>query len=178
MKYVSEIYPRPALVTSETLAWRGVQIEHHQSEAMELPPHYHEQHLLLLYQTPKPVHVTQQQGRRQQQGIFYQGAVGLYPGGEYGKVAWNGPTDTIHLYVDDLHLENLARQGADLTRFKLQYRFQFDDQLLNQLGRQLLQAVGTQHGLGLLYIESLTNALCYHLIEHHATYERRPLEGH
>ncbi|GAB3494119.1 AraC family transcriptional regulator [Spirosoma knui] len=178
MKYVSEMYPRPALVTSEALAWRGVRVEHHQSAAMELPAHYHEQHLLLLYQADNPVFVRQQQGSQLQQGLFQAGSVGLYPGGDYGKVVWNGPTDTIHLFVDDQYLEHLARQHMDLTRFNLCYRFQFNDPFLSQLGRQLLNAVGTYHALGLLYVESLTSALCYHLIEHYAQYEQRIQDGH
>ena len=41
------------------------------------------------------------------------------------------------------------------------------------MGRQLLSAVGAQHELGRLYVESLTTALSYHLIRHYATYERR-----
>ncbi|CCG98342.1 MmsAB operon regulatory protein [Fibrella aestuarina BUZ 2] len=174
MKYVSELYPRPALATSESLAWRGVRLEHHLSAAMELPAHVHEQHLLLLYQSESPMLVRQQQGSQFHQELFRPGTLGLYPGGEYGAVSWNKPADTIHLFIDNEHLETMARQSLDLAYLKLPFRFQFDDALLGQLGRQLLQAVGTQHALSLLYIESMTNTLCYHLIEHYASYERRP----
>jgi AraC family transcriptional regulator len=149
MKYVSEIYTRPALVTSETLAWQGVRVERYQLEAMELPPHYHEQHLLMLHQMEAPVLAQRQKGSQLQQAVFRTGDLGLYPGGEYGRVAWTGPADTIHLSIDGQHLERLA----------------------------LLNAVGTQHALGLLYVESLTNALCYHLIEHHATCQPRTEPG-
>ncbi|WP_077919440.1 AraC family transcriptional regulator [Spirosoma sp. 209] len=177
MKYVSEIYTRPALVTSETLAWQGVRVERYQLEAMELPPHYHEQHLLMLHQMDAPVLAQRQKGSQLQQAVFRTGDLGLYPGGEYGRVAWTGPADTIHLSIDGQHLERLARQGMDIGLFSLHDRFQFEDALLSELGRQLLNAVGTQHALGLLYVESLTNALCYHLIEHHATCQPRTEPG-
>ncbi|MEJ7661134.1 MAG: AraC family transcriptional regulator [Hymenobacter sp.] len=36
----------------------------------------------------------------------------------------------------------------------------------------MLAAAGSQHALGLLYVESLTNALCHHLLEHHAVATR------
>lgn len=52
-------------------------------------------------------------------------------------------------------------------------RFRFEDGLLTQLSRQLVAAAGARHALGLLYVESLASTLSYHLIEHHATYERR-----
>lgn len=177
MKYASEIYARPALVTSEALAWRGLRVEQYQLDAMELPPHFHQHHLLLLYQMETPVAARRGQGRQAQEAVFRAGDVGLYPGGEYGAVAWNGPTDTIHLCIDDQHLEQVARESMELTHFGLRDQFRFSDGLLSQLGRQLLSTVGTQHTLGLLYVESLTNALCYHLIEHHATYEKRIAQG-
>ena len=177
MKYVSDIYARPALITSATLAWKGLRVERYQLDAMEIPAHYHEQHLVLLYQNDTSVTARRQQGSRVEEATFRPGDIGLYPGGEYGNIAWNGPTDTIHLYLDNQHLEELARRGMDLTHFNLSDRFRFEDKLLSQLGRQLLGAVHTQHALGLLYVESLTNALCYHLIEYHATYERRVTSG-
>ncbi len=173
MLYDSDLYAHPALVTSEAQAWSGLRVERYQLPAMELPAHYHQHHLLLLHQPTAPVTTRRQQGSRVEEAVFRTGDVGLYPGGEYGSVAWNGPTDTIHLYLDDQHLEKLARRGLDLTHFGLHDRFRFEDPLLDQLGRQLLGAVGTQHDLGLLYVESLTAALSYHLITHHATYERR-----
>ncbi|MBC8084979.1 MAG: helix-turn-helix transcriptional regulator [Hymenobacter sp.] len=177
MKYDSEMYARPALVSSAALAWPGLRVEQYQLDATKLPAHHHEHHLLLLHQGAAPVTSRRQQGRQVEEAVFRKGDAGLYPSGEYGTVAWDGPTDTIHLYLDDQHLENLARQGMDLTHFTLRDRYRFGDALLNQLGQRLLGAVGTQHALGLFYIEALTNALCCHLIEHHATYERRVAPG-
>ncbi|MBC3787657.1 helix-turn-helix transcriptional regulator [Spirosoma utsteinense] len=174
MTYDSEMYSRPALVTSASLAWQGLRVERYQLDAMELPPHRHDHHLLLLYQAP-PVTVRRQQGSRVQQAVFQPGNLGLYPGGEYDRVSWNGPTDTIHLYLDNQQLEDKARRDMDLSRFYLGDQFRFDDGLLNALGQQLLSAVGTSHTLGWLYVESLINTLCFHLIEHYGRYERRPV---
>lgn len=177
MRYDSELYTRAPLVTSAGLAWRGLRVEQYQLEAMKLPAHHHQHHLLLLYQQVLgPVAVQRQQGNRTQEDLFCFGDLGLYPGGEYGTVAWNGPTDTINIYIDDQHLETTARQAMDLTHFTLSDRLRFKDDLLIQVGRQLFQAVGTTHALGLLYVESLTSTLCYHLIEHYATYQQRITE--
>ncbi|WP_375436001.1 helix-turn-helix transcriptional regulator [uncultured Hymenobacter sp.] len=177
MKYDSEMYARPALVSSKDLAWPGLRVERHQLDSIELPAHYHEQHLLLLHQGVAPVTSRRQQGSRVEEAVFRAGDAGLYPGGEYGAIVCSGPTDTIHLYLDNQYLENLARQGMDLTHFGLRDRYKFEDALLSELGRQLLGAVGAHHTLGQLYVEMLTNALCGQLIEHHATYERRVAAG-
>ena len=178
MKYDSELYARSPLITSEALAWRGVRVEQYQLNAMKLPAHYHQHHLLLLYQqTLGPVAVRRQQGNRMQEDVFHVGDLGLYPGGDYGSVAWDGPTDTINIYVDDQHLEDLARRTMNLSYFTLTDRLRFNDDFLYHLGRQLFSTIGATHAVGTLYIESLTNALCYHLIEHHAVYQGRIAEG-
>ena len=178
MRYVSEAFEVPPLVSSAALAWQGVRVEQYHLEAGELPAHYHAHHLLLLYQVEAPFVLHEPTDVHEQELVYRTGDLGLYPGGEYGTIRWNAPSDNVYLMVDDQHLERLAGQGLDLTRFMLHKRLRFDDPFLAQLSRQLLAAAGSQHALGLLYVESLTTALCYHLLEHHARIERRlPPEG-
>jgi len=171
--YHSETYGLTALETSAGLAWPGFRVERFQLEAMELPAHFHAQHLLLLHQGSQAVSSRRQNGNYLQEALFRCGDAGLYPGGEYGAIAWDGPADVVHVHIDAPQLESRARQGLDLSHFVLHERFCFEDGLLTQLGRQLLAAAGATHALGQLYLESLTNALCYHLIAHYASYERR-----
>ena len=168
----AEMYGRPALVASAANTWPGLRVERYQLEAMELPAHFNEQHLLILHQGERPVLSRRQSGSRGEIALFGVGDAGLYPGGEYELSSWDGPTDTIHLHLDTQLLETRARQSLDLTHFALYDRFRFEDGMLTQLGLQLLAASG-QHTLGQLYVESLANTLSYHLIEHHASFQRR-----
>lgn len=172
-QHTAQLYGQPALETSAAHAWPGLQVERYQLEATALPAHFHAQHLLILHLGSQPVRSSRHQGGQLEEGLFSYGEAGLYPGGEYGPLTWNGPADVIHVHLDAQALENRARQGMDLAYFALRDRFRFEDGLLLQLGRQLLAAAQAAHGLGRLYAESLANALSYHLIEHHATYERR-----
>ena len=169
----AELYGQPALETSAGHAWPGLQVERYQLAAAALPAHFHAQHLLILHLGSTPVRSHRRNGSQVEEGLFHAGEAGLYPGGDYGPLAWDGPADVIHVHLDAQALETRARQGMDLAHFALHDRFQFDDTLLMQLGRQLLAAASATHGLGQLYAESLANALSYHLIEHYATYERR-----
>jgi AraC family transcriptional regulator len=173
MHYVSESFEAPPLVTSAPLTWPGVRVEQYHLGAMVLPAHHHSHHLLLLYQVDTPLVVQRYGGPRVQQEVYQTGDLGLYPGGEYGKVTWTTSSDNTYLMVDNQYLEQLARQGLDLSYFSLQERVKFTDPLLVQLGRQLLTVASGQHPLGPLYAESLIHALCYHLIEYHGTRERR-----
>ncbi|MBC3788672.1 helix-turn-helix transcriptional regulator [Spirosoma utsteinense] len=177
MTSVTELFEQPPLITSEALAWRGVRVEQYRLDAVEIPAHYHAHHLLIVYEVPTHMIVRHPRGSQVQERAFRTGDLGLYPGGEYNAVTCNAPCDNIYLTVDDQHLKQLSQQSRDLTKFTLRDRFHFNDPLLLQLGRQLIAAVGSQHALGLLYVESLTNALCHQLIEHHATCEHRVTNG-
>jgi len=171
--YTSELYNLPAMETSAAQAWPGLRAERYQLAAGGVPAHFHAQHLLLIHQAAQAVRSHRPKGNRVEDDLFRSGDAGLYPAGEYSPSAWDGPADVIHLHVDPQWLETLARQSLDLAHFNLRERFRFEDGLLQHLGRQLLAAAGTEQALGPLYAESLVNTLGYHLIEHHATYERR-----
>ena len=172
--YTSELYAGPALASSAALEWPGVRLERYQLEAMDLPAHYHARHLLLVHQGAQPVVASRRTGARVEADQFRRGDVGLYPAGEYGPFGWDGPADIIHVHLNAQALETRARRDLDLQYFALRERFRCDDGLLAQLGQQLLAAAGRAHTVGQLYAESLVTALSYHLIEHHATFERRP----
>jgi len=176
MKHPSENYGALPLVSSADLAWQGVQVEQYRLGPMALPAHYHQHHLLLLYQSDEPTTIRRRNGTLEEQAQFKAGDLSLCPSGEYGPVTGEGAT-TIHLQIDDAHLAQVARQGLDLAHFRLRDEFRFEDPFLTQLGRQLLAAAGSRHALGLLYVESLTNTLCHHLIEHHATAAPRLAAG-
>lgn len=173
------VYNRPALASSADQAWPGLLVEQYRLEATHLPAHFQAEHLLILHQGIEPVRSRRQHGTAVEEVVFQAGDAGLYPAGERGSGGWNGPVDVIQVHVDASVLENHARQGQglDLARFTLQDRFCFQDGLLTALGRQLAAAAGAEHALGRLYGESLANTLHYHLIAHHATFERRIAAG-
>ncbi|MFD2937410.1 helix-turn-helix transcriptional regulator [Spirosoma flavum] len=170
MDYVSESFEPVPLVTSAPLSWQGVRVEQYHLGAGELPAHYQAHHLLMLYQVEIPLVMQHRHGTRVSKNVFRTGDLGLYPGGEYDlSLTWNTPSDNIYLTVDNQYMAQIADQVLNRTPFTLSRRPQFHDPFLVQLGRQLLAAAGSRHALGLLYIESLTNALCHHLIEYQAT---------
>jgi AraC family transcriptional regulator len=150
-----------------------LRVERYQLDAMDVPAHAHPEHLLLLHQAAQPVRSRRRSGSRVEEDLFHFGDGGLYPAGEYGPLAWDGPADVIHLHLNPQLLETRARQSLDLTHFALRDQFRLEDGLLTHLGRQLLTATGAGHALGQLYAESLTTALSLHLITHYATFERR-----
>lgn len=172
MQYVSESFEAPPLVSSADLPWQGVRVEQYHLEAGELPAHYHAHHLLMLYQVERPFVLQRPHDPQARRLVYHSGDLGLYPGGEHDAISWSTPSDNVYLTVEGHYLDQVAYQGLDLKTYALRERLLFEDPFLAQLSRQMLSAAGSQHALGLLYVESLTNALCHHLLEHHATATR------
>jgi AraC family transcriptional regulator len=174
MEYVTEQLALPPVVTSAPLAWRGLRIEQIHLEAGALPAHYQEQHLLMLYQVDQPYRVQHRTGRQLREHVYQTGDLGLYPRGDCNTdLTWQTASDNLYLTLDDHYLAQLVGQDQYYTQVALAEQLKFQDPLLRQLSRQLLVAAGSEHAMGRLYVESLTNALCYQLLEHHAQPRRQ-----
>ncbi len=106
--YTSELYDRPALTSNAGMAGAGLRVERYHLEAMALPAHCHQKHLLLIHQGVAPVVASRQTGHRREVDQFQKGDVGLYPSGEYGPFSWDAPVDIIHVHLDVEELETLT----------------------------------------------------------------------
>ncbi len=174
MQYITESLRTPPLVSSAALPWRGIRVEQIELGAGGLPAQARLHHLLILYQVPVPYAVHHVRNRQTSRWVYQTGDLGLYPGGDCSTdLSWSTPSHNIYLTIEADYMTQLVSQGPELQNFALQEQLKFQDPLLNVLGRQLLTAASQRHALGSLYAESLTNALCHQLIEHHATYQRR-----
>ena len=174
MHYITERLQGTPLLSSVDLPWQGIRVEQIHMDAGALPAQYRQHHLLIIYQVPLPYVVRHQNGGRVSEWIYQTGDLGLYPGGECDtNLSWTTPSNNHYLTVDDDFLQRLVGQEPTLSRFTLSERLKFHDPLLSQLGQQLVAATGNDHTLGRLYAESLTNALCCQLLEHHATYPQK-----
>jgi AraC family transcriptional regulator len=173
MQYVTDSFYASPLISSAPLPWQGVRVEQYHLEAGRLATQQHEHHLLLLYQVDQPHLVRRRDGARVSETVYQTGDLGLFPGGEYGTaIDWTTPSHNIYLTLEAPYLRQVAGQDATLTQAVLHKRMKFDDPFLSQLCRQLLATVGSRQPLGRLYVESLTAALCHHLLAHHATIRR------
>lgn len=156
------------------LAGKGIAIEQVTIDAMVLPPHYHDRHLLIVYQAPGVV-VERQRGNQSQTALFQPGDVGIYPVGEYDKIAWKAPVDNLMLHLDAPTLARFAETRLDICQLALQDQFLAKDPLIGTIGQLLLTHQPTDATVIPLYTESLCDTLSYHLLQHYARLQpRRP----
>ena len=178
MQYITEYLQTIPLLSSVDLPWQGIRVEQIHLEAGSLPAQYRQHHLLMIYQVPLPYVVRHQTGGRVNEWIYQTGDLGLYPGGDCStNLSWTTPSNNLYLTVNDDYLQQLVSREPALSQFALRERLKFHDPLLSQLGQQLVVATANRHSLGRLYAESLINALCFQLLEHHATYQRNRRSG-
>ena len=167
MQYVTEQFYAAPLVSSADLPWRGIRAEQFHLPSGLLRPGYCARHMLVLHQVEQPLVIHWRGGGRVSHTTYLTGDLALCPRGEHlAQAEWTTPSHNLYLTLDHEHLAQLADQ--DPARFALCERLKFTDPLLAELSRELVRSAGSQHALGLLYVESLTNALCQQLLTHHA----------
>lgn len=143
-----------------------------------LPAHDRPTHLLILYQAPDVI-VHRQRGSQQQHDRFSTGDMGVYPAGEYGLIRTDGPVNNIVITLHHHQLDQFADTRLNLAKPRLQDTFKTHDPLINAVGQALVSEPMRNAGLSLLYRESLTDTLCYHLLQHYTlgTADLRPEAG-
>ena len=150
----------PSLITSSHQTdWSGLCLEHYLYPAFETSEHTLENHHICIYLGTPLTYEQMVKGKLRSQHCIY-GDMVLYPAGLTQKLSWDKQAEIVQL---DLKPELVAQAGlADKIEFIPQFGFR--DALLQQLALALLKQL--QHNViqDRLYIDSLLNTFCLHLI--------------
>lgn len=133
-----------------------------------LPAHTRTNHLLVLYQAPDVV-VRRQRGATYQTERFVTGDVGIYPAGEYGPINSHGPVDNIVISLPEQTLLHFAQTQLNLARLDLLDHWRIVDPLISAIGQALVTPILPPQTIEPLYVRSLTDTLCHHLVQHRAS---------
>lgn len=152
------------LASSHQANWSGLSLEHYLYPAYETPEHTLEDHHVCIY-LGKPLTYEQIiKGKLRSQTCIY-GDMVIYPAGLTQKLSWDKPAEIVQL---DIKPELVTQVGlSDNIEFIPQFGFR--DALLQQFALTL--SAELQHNTieNKLYIDSLLNSLCLHLIRHYTT---------
>lgn len=123
-----------------------------------------------------PLVVERDLGGRSERAGFRQGMSLILPAGEANAWRWDRPTDELHLYVEPAFLDELGeRAGAPGPRPIA--RFAFEDPLLRQLARALLDDRLQGGPGGALYRDSIAETVGLRLLHAHCTSGTGPRVG-
>jgi len=177
MNIVDDFALRHEITCENYLAGKGISLQRALIHAGELPAHVHSKHLLIIYQAPG-VLIERDRGVVTEAELFSAGDVGIYPAGEYGKVAWKSPIDNIFIYLENKALQEFAAIRADTSGVTLLDRFRASDPLVSAVGKRLVDTNLDEDILtAQLYFDSLCETLMYHLIIHYSEMTRTQITG-
>ncbi len=161
------------ILTSEGLGWRGIKAERFRHSSCETEQTPFENHLITYI--VEPFRFEWHRDGRVDKGYHAPGDVGLIPaGGPAARWILEDEADTLQLSLDPVLVEGVPEEiGADGA--ELLDTVDMREPLLERLALSLkaeLEAGGAALG-GVLYAESLANALAVHLLREHSSLGER-----
>lgn len=154
------------LAKSDSANWQGVSLEHYLYPAYETPEYTLEDHHICIYLGNPLTYEQIIKGKLRSQTCIY-GDMVIYPAGTTQKLSWNKQAEIVQL---DIKPESIVQ--ADLAnKIELVPQFGLRDALLQQLALTLLTQLQHSTSNNQLYIDSLLNTLCLHLIGNYNSYK-------
>ena len=160
----TEILTPSLLASSHQTNWSGLCLDHYLYPAYETPEHTLENHHICIYLGTPLTYEQIVKGKLRSQNCIY-GDMVLYPAGSTQKLSWDKEAEIVQL---DIKPELVTQVGLS-DKIELIPQFGFRDALLQQLALALLKQLQHNIGQNRLYIDSLLNTLCLHLIGHYTT---------
>jgi AraC family transcriptional regulator len=146
--------------------WSGISLEHCLYPAYETPEYTAENHEICVY-VGKPIIYTQMiKGKMRSHTCIY-GDMIIYPAGLTQKLSWNNNAETIQLSLKPELLAQASQDWLAPEKIEIIPQFQLRDPLIQQLALTFLRELQYSLLNNSLYIESLSNTLCLHLLRHY-----------
>jgi AraC family transcriptional regulator len=125
-----------------------------------------------------PVGVSRYLDKGQARRAIPPGGLFILPGGVDFGVRLEGELESLHVYVRDSILREVAGElfGADADRMKLVPRLGDQDPLIERLALNIRGALGDAEPSASVYVDYLARALSAHLLRAHSNYSGRSAE--
>jgi AraC family transcriptional regulator len=151
---------------NEQVNWSGISLEHCYYPAFETPEYTAENHEICVY-VGQPIIYTQTiQGKMRSQSCIY-GDMIIYPAGLTQKLSWNKNAETIQLSLKPELLAQACQDCFAPEKIEIIPQFKLRDPLIQQLALTFLSELQHSSPDNSLYIDSLSNTLCLHLLRHY-----------
>jgi AraC family transcriptional regulator len=161
---------RSPLTLNDPANWSGISLEHCFYPSFETPEYTVENHEICVY-VGKPIVYTQMiDGKMRSLSCIY-GDMILYPAGLTQKLSWNNNAETIQLSLKPELLARISQDWLAPEKIEIIPQYQLRDPLIQQLALTFLSELEYSSANNSLYVESLSNTLCLHLLRH---YNRSP----
>ena len=168
---LSQILPQSTLLSSSESDWKNLQIDRLYQPAHKTLEHSHTRHILALVTEGAPVHI-----ERKLDGKFYSsdlecGHFFLIPAGVAHQVWIYGDAEYLCLSLEPDFLCRIADELVDRRSIQLIPQHDVNDPLIQNVGLALQSQLKLTNKASRLYIESASNLIAAHLLQHYATHQ-------
>jgi AraC family transcriptional regulator len=170
---VTQILPRPALRSSENLAWDGLYVQQHQQPAWETPEYAHIRHMILVHNANPSVYAERQfDGHRQSEQLGGETNVVIAPAMIQHQAYWSQASLFSLLFLEPDFLTRVAYESITTDAVELIPQYATQDHFIDQIGRSLTAELQNNQLHSKLFVDSLTIALSIHLLRHYANVQQ------
>lgn len=153
------------LLSSQDAGWNGIVLEHHSQPAQETPEQNLVRHNVSIYLGRKAWYERLVKGRAVRDHL----RCGDIIINGYQKTRWHNAGEYLLLHLESSLVPHAAADLIDTNRIEIVQQYKTRDPLIQHIGLALKSELESE-GLGSrLYVESLFNTLCLHLVRHYST---------
>jgi AraC family transcriptional regulator len=170
---VTQILPRPALRSSENLAWDGLYLQQHQQPAWETPEYAHIRHMILVHNANPTIQAERQfDGHRQSEQLGGETNIVIAPAMIQHQANWSQASPFSLLFLEPDFLTRVAYESIATDRVELIPHYATHDRFIDQIGRSLTAELQNNQLHSKLFADSLTVALSIHLLRHYTNLQQ------
>ncbi|MFH7027237.1 MAG: helix-turn-helix domain-containing protein [Heteroscytonema crispum UTEX LB 1556] len=170
---VTQLYPRPPILTSFQAGWKGVSFGYMCQPAYELPevctPRWHT--VAIFTHGAYAIHAERKLDGRFQREPVFGGDIVITPVNVGHGVSWEAEGDFIMFGMEPTVFA--CAVDAEPEQVELVPHFATPDPLVYQIGLALKAVLQNNPGGSRLYAETMTTAMAVHLLQHYST--RKPI---
>jgi AraC family transcriptional regulator len=159
------------LISSENTGWNGISLEHHRQPALEVPEHYHTEHMIGIHLDPYPNHLKLSMDESLNCANWQRGDIIIVPAHVDHALTWGQNSEFMMLCIEPTAFTQSLNELIDSNAVDLIPHFSKPDALVYQLGLALKAELETGTSGSRLYAESLSNTLLMHLLRHYSSYK-------
>jgi AraC family transcriptional regulator len=177
---IDQILSNRPLLNSHQANWNNIHLAHHRQIVHEIPEISSQQHIVVI---PLGCQIVDMEFSSEGcshnpifQGNDYQSCIQFFPADlPFSQRSRRGAVEVefIHCYLDPAYFTQIAYESVNPDQVEVLLELKRADPLIHQIGLALkadLEVDGMGNGF---YADSLTTALCAHLLRHYAT--RKPI---
>jgi AraC family transcriptional regulator len=163
------LLPYSPRLTSQAAGWSGIDVEHYQQAAFDLPEQTSAQHIICVHEFQQPTQLERSLDGKHQIEEVGDGEIAIIPAQVAHQIQWQNPGNFTLVMLDPTHIHRIVQSSINVRNFELKPQMAIRDPFIYQIVQALKSELEFGGVVGPLMVESLTATLSIHLLRHYAT---------